>query len=331
LFGIKLSVLALPLTAFGLIQGVLNADQVQGSSPGEAFTSFNAPMLPLYASDSTSGPSAAPAPDGPYGWFNLLDSRSEFGSGFFPEPFLVDEGDRDREVAFSWFHQEGFGSITDQITGEIEWTFGDTTIEVEAPYETDTSPGTNDFTGLPDTERTSGMDSPQVAVRHPVWQYLSPDNNIDNTLVAGFEVAIPSNSPVGKDTELVPEIFDLLRIGDHLGIQTHVGYSTLLGSETPNKQTLEYSLDVSYQIDDSLVHLPDPLLAIVPIFELAGERGLNNGDLSNNLTGVIGARLNLAPIGRAAPRIGIGYVFPVDHQASQDFRWGVITSIVFDL
>ena len=286
----------------------------------------------MYASAAApASQSSDSAEPGPYGLFNLLDSRSELGTGFFPEPFLVDEGDRDCELALSWYHQQGPGSTIDQVTGEIEWTFFGTTIEVEAPWETDTSPGANPFTGEPQTQRVSGMDGIQVAARHPIWQYVSPDEQFDNTLVAGFELAIPTGSPVGKDTELVPEFFDLLRIGDHLGIQTHVGYSTLIGPDPVNQETLEYSLDVSYQIDSTLMTLPKNLLAIVPIFEMAGYRGLNNGDLSDNLSGVIGARFNLAPIGSASPRLGIGYVFPIDKQAREDFRWGIITSLVFDL
>jgi hypothetical protein len=281
--------------------------------------------------DQAGGSSTVPAAAGPYGLFNLLDSRSVFGDDFFPEPFLSDEGDRDNEVAFSWLHQEGAGSITDQITGGVELTFSDTTVEVQAPWETDTFPGGDPGTGLPDTQRISGMDSIQIALRHPIWQYVSPGNNIDNTLVAAFEVAVPTNSPVGRDTELVPEIFDLLRLGDHLGIQTHVGYSTLLGPDPSDRETLEYSLDLSYAIDGSIVPLPRELLGIVPIFELAGERGLNNGDLSDDLMGVFGARFNLAPIGGESIRIGIGYVFPIDKQAGEEFHWGIVTSLVFDL
>jgi len=273
----------------------------------------------------------AGADDGKYGWFDLLDHQSVYGTGFFPEPFLVDEGDKDREAEFTWYHQEGAGTVSDQHTAEIEWSFGDTTVEVEAPWETDTSAGSDSLTGLPEHQRISGMDGIQVALRHPVWQYVSSDNRIDNTLVAAFELAIPTNSPVGKDTELVPEIFDLLRVGDHLGIQTHIGYSTLLGSDPSDKKTLEYSLDVSYTIDNTIVPLPRELLGIVPMFELAGERGLNKGDLSDDLSGVIGVRFNLPPIGQAAPRLGIGYVFPVDHQAGESFRWGIVTSLVFDL
>jgi len=325
---VGLSVTLLSISAFS---SASQADQT-AFAPDSSGVSFNSVALPMYASAAAlvSQNSDSQEP-GPYGLFNLLDSRSELGTGFFPEPFLVDEGDRDYELALSWYHQEGPGSITDQVTGEIEWTFFGTTIEVEAPWETDTSPGTNSFTGEPQTQRVSGMDGIQVAARHPIWQCVSPDEQIDNTLVAGFELAIPTDSPVGKDTELVPEFFDLLRIGDHLGIQTHVGYSTLIGTDPVNQETLEYSLDVSYQIDSTIMTLPKNLLAIVPIFEMAGYRGLNNGDLSDNLSGVMGARFNLAPIGSASPRLGIGYVFPIDKQARDDFRWGIITSLVFDL
>src|SRR5580704_14390971 len=139
IYTFKSSVLVGLLTAVGLIQGISFADQdLIGSPPGAGLTSFNPTLLPLYASsDPTSAPAAAAPTEGPYGLFNLLDSRSQFGTGFFPEPFLVDEGDRDREVAFSWYHQEGPGTGVDQVTGEIEWTFWGTTIEIEAPWETD--------------------------------------------------------------------------------------------------------------------------------------------------------------------------------------------------
>jgi len=208
--------------------------------------------------------------------------------------------------------------------------FFGTTIEVEAPWETDTAAGT-DPAGFPEDQRVSGMAGIQIAARHPVWQYVSPDGIFDNTLVAGFEVGIPSNTPIQRDVELVPQIFDLLRVGNHFGFQLHVGYSTLIGSDPTNQKTLEYAGDFSYSIDSSIVRLPNELIAIVPIIEIAGERALNNWDESDNLSGVLGVRFNLAPMGRVAPRLGIGYVLPIDQQARKNFHWGVITSLVFDL
>src|ERR1035437_4920651 len=52
-------------------------------------------------SSDVSTPSVASATDTRYGLFNLLDHRSTYGEGVFPEPFLVDdsvlEDDEDRK------------------------------------------------------------------------------------------------------------------------------------------------------------------------------------------------------------------------------------------
>jgi hypothetical protein len=122
-----------------------------------------------------------------------------------------------------------------------------------------------------------------------------------------------------------------LRIGDHFGLQTHAGYSTLFGDDVNNLQTLEYSADFSYNIDATQIPLPHQVLALVPIFELAGERPLNHGDFNDNLTGVLGGRINLENLGPASPRLSVGYIFPIDKGARDDFSWGVVVSFVFDL
>lgn len=69
---------------------------------------------------------------------------------------------------------------------------------------------------------------------------------------------------------------------------------------------------------------------IVPEVELVGERGLNNGDQTNILTATAGVRLNLNPIGVVQPRVGIGYVFPIDQGAREEMNWGVVSSLVFE-
>jgi hypothetical protein len=284
---------------------------------------------PTGTSDSSGQSSETPA--GRYGPFGLFDGRSEYGTGFFPEPFLVDEGDLDKEIVFSWLHQEGKGNVTDVVSGEVEWSFGLATIEVEVPWERDTFQDFDPVTGRSQTDRTEGMDSIQVTVRHPVWQYVNDAETVDNTVVVACEIAMPTNSEVGHDAEVVPEVFDLLRLGDHFGFQTHIGYSTLYGVDTPNHQTLEYSADFSYSLDNSNARVPDGVLAVLPIVELAGYRGLNTHDLSDQLTGLIGFRVNLDSIGPLSPRLGIGYIVPIDKQDRRNFSWGVETSLVFDL
>ncbi len=260
-----------------------------------------------------------------FGPFGLFDTRSQYGTGFFPEPFLVDEGDLDREIVFSSIHQEGAGSLSTSVTGEVEWSFNLLTVEVEAPYEHDVTFDANS------RENSEGMGSPSISFRHPIWQYVSENETVDNTLVLACETAFPTNSEVSHSTEVVPGLFDLLRIGDHFGFQANVGLSTLYGGDENHDSTLEYSGDFSWIIDDTEISLPKEILGIVPIIELAGEASLNHGDHSDELTGVAGVRFNLANIGPALPRLGVGYIFPIDKQAREDFHWGVTVSLVFDL
>jgi hypothetical protein len=272
-----------------------------------------------------------PAESNRFGPFGLFDHRSVVGTGFYPEPFLVDEGDVDREVALSWIHQEGHHAVSDDVTAEIEWSFGQLTFELEAPYERDYSNTVDPDTGVKTVDRDEGIGSPSIAARHPIWEWVSANGNVDNALIGACEVAFPSNSRVGKTTEIVPGIFDLLRVGDHFGLQIHAGYSTLYGGDENNQQTFEYSADFSYNFDATQISLPRHVVGLVPMIELAGERPLNKGDTTNDLTGVIGGRINLESFGPASPRFGVGYVFPVDKGARDDFHWGVAVSLVFDL
>ena len=280
-------------------------------------------------SPSVPTPASLATPNGlvgtRFGPLGLFDSRSQYGTGFFPEPFLVDEGDLDREFVISSIHQEGAGSLSTSATVEVEWSFKMLTVEVEAPYEHDI---TYDPTGRTNAE---GMGSPELSFRHPIWQFVSPNETVDNTLVVSCETAFQVNSEESQSTEIVPGLFDLLRIGDHFGFQANLGLSTLYGGADNHNETVEYSGDFSWVIDDTEMSLPREILGIVPIVELAGERHVNHGDFSDNLTGVAGVRFNLANIGRALPRFGVGYIFPIDKQAREDFHWGVTVSLVFDL
>ena len=73
------------------------------------------------------------------------------------------------------------------------------------------------------------------------------------------------------------------------------------------------------------------MLQFIPVFELIGETELNKADPGrNSLTGNAGFRVNLKTVGQIQPRLGLGYVFPIDNGAREDMHWGVITSLVFE-
>ena len=66
------------------------------------------------------------------------------------------------------------------------------------------------------------------------------------------------------------------------------------------------------------------------MFELIGDTELDHDQPGHNsLTGNAGCRVNLKAIGDVQPRLGNGFVFPIDHGAREDLHWGVITSSVF--
>ena len=162
----------------------------------------------------------------------------------------------------------------------------------------------------------------RISFRHPVWQYISPSETVDNTLVVACETAFPTNSEVSQSTEIVPSLFDLLRIGDHFGFQANLGLSTLYGGDENHDSTIEYSGDFSWIIDNTEINLPKEILGIVPMIEVAGEHRVNHGDFSNNLSGVAGVRFNLANIGCALPRLGVGYIFPHRQRSKRRFSVG---------
>ncbi len=265
-----------------------------------------------------SSPSSSDTRYGPFGW---LDHRSQYGQFVFPEPFLVDDSDFEPgEARFDWLHTEAGHSKTDVFHPEIEMGFDEITFELEFPYERDTGAG-------PTTE---GFDNVDFGVRGPIYQYVSPTGFLDSTFGAGFEAGIPTESPVSKNAELVPKIFDDLKIGNFT-TEAILGYSTLFGpGEEGGLQTFEYGFLFGYTLQHDQLPLPD-VLQTIPFMELVGDTEMNKDNPGHNsLLGNAGFRFNLKAIGRVQPRPGIGFIFPLDSGARENTHWGVITSLVFE-
>jgi hypothetical protein len=273
------------------------------------------------ATNELSAPVQVAAPtETRYGLFNWLDSRSQYGQGVFPEPFLVDDSDLEPgEARLDWLHTGIHSSRENIVKGEVEKGFGLMTVELEVPYEYDTAPdGT-----------TKGFDNIDVAARYPFYQFVSVSGFVDSTLGAGIEIGIPTGSEVSKNAELVPKVFDDLKIGNFT-TQAVLGYSTLFGpGEAGGLQTFEYGFVFGYTLPRRQLPLPG-VLEMIPFLELLGETEVNKAEAGHNsLIGNAGFRFNLKAIGRVQARPGIGFVFPVDNGARQDLHWGVITSLVF--
>jgi hypothetical protein len=276
-------------------------------------------LPPLMAEEPTA---SAQPPDTRYGLFNLLDHRSSYGQDVFPEPFLVDDSDaEENEARLDWLHTQADGAKSDIVTAEVERGFGLLTLEIEVPYERDVEDG----------NISRGIGNIDLGARCPFYQYASTTGFWDTTIGSAVELGIPTESAVSENTELVPKFFNDTRIGRHFTVQSIFGYSTLFGpGDDGGRQTFEYGFDFGWTVPHRELPLPG-VLQFVPVFELAGETGLNKDESGqNSLLGNVAFRLNLKAIGEVQPRLGAGYIFPLDNNARTDVRHGVIVSLVFE-
>jgi hypothetical protein len=261
------------------------------------------------------------APDTRYGLFGLMDHRSSYGEGVYPEPFIVDDTDLEHnEFRFDWLHTKAGASHSDETKFEFEKGFGLVTFELEVPYERDVSPD-----GV-----VQGMANIDLGVRCPVFQYVSPGGFFDTTFGVAFEVGIPTTSEISKNAEWVPKVFNDLRIGSHLTLQSIAGYSILSGpGEDSGLHVFEYGFVLGYTFQHKELPIPG-IQQFIPVFEVSGEKQLNHGSAANSVIANAGFRVNLNAIGRIQPRLGVGYVFPMNEVAREDIHHGIFTSLVFE-
>lgn len=269
-------------------------------------------------------PAGTAQTDTRYGLFHLLDHRSIYGQGVFPEPFLVDESNGEtNEFRVDWLHTKSGDVHSDEFKVEVEKGFGLLTLELEVPFERERD--------VAEDTTTRGFDNISIGARYPFYQYVSPGGTIDSTLGASVEVGIPSNSSLSKNAELVPKIFNDLRIGRHFTLQSILGYSLRFGSgDEGGLRTLEYGFVFGYTIPHRELPLPG-VQQLIPVLELAGETELNKETPGRNrLTANAGFRANLKTIGPVQPRVGAGFVFPLDKGAREDAHWGFVTSLILE-
>jgi hypothetical protein len=257
-----------------------------------------------------------------YGLFNGLDHTSWYNQGNFPEPFLVDDSGLEiNETRLDWLHTAANNQRNDIASVEVEKGFGLLTVELRVPFERDATPG----------QVTQGIGNIELGARHPFYQFVSANGFFDTTVGAAMEAGFPVDSAVSKNTELVPKIFNDLRVGENFTVQSLFGYSTLLGSGADSGlQTLEYGFVFGYSIDHRRLRLPG-IQQLIPMFELKGEAPVNHVAAGqNSLLGNAAVRVNLNTLGRVQPRLGLGFVFPMNSNAREAVHWGIFTSLVFE-
>jgi hypothetical protein len=154
---------------------------------------------------------------------------------------------------------------------------------------------------------------------------------VDTTFGVATEVALPVNSARSRNTELVPKIFNDLILGDHFTLQSIFGYSTLFGpGPDRNSQHFESGFVFGYTFQHKELPIPG-VRQFIPMFELKGESAINRSDAGRTaLLGDLGFRVNLKAVGRAQPRLGFAFVFPLNNLERRNEHWATITSLVFD-
>jgi hypothetical protein len=277
--------------------------------------------IPARAGDSAVTNPAA-VPDTRYGLFNGLDSRSWYAQGNFPEPFLVDDSGLEvNEARLDWLHTQAGSQHSDTATAEVEKGFGLLTLELEVPYERDWNSGTV----------AQGLGNIDLGARYPFYQYVSSQDFFDTTFGGAMEAGIPASSAISVNPEFVPKIFNDTKIGDHFTAQSIFGWSTLTGGGTDGGlQTFESGFTFGYAIQHRELPLPD-VEQFIPMFELVGQTPLNQDNSGRtSLIGNACFRLNLKTIGRVQPRLGMGFIFPMNNGARADVHSGIVTSLVFE-
>ena len=262
------------------------------------------------------------APDTRYGLFNGLDHRSWYGQGDFPEPFLVDDSGLEiNETRLDWLHTRAGAQHNDTVKAEAEKGFGLLTLELEIPY-----------VRMADSGRvTQGFDNIDLGARCPFYQYVSGRGFFDTTFGGAIEVGIPASSAISVNPEFAPKIFNDIKIGEHFTLQSVFGYSTLAGGGAAGGlQTFEFGFTFGYFIEHRQLPLPG-VQRLIPMFELIGSTPMNEAESGrSSLLGNACFRLNLKTIGRVQPRLGLGFIFPINHTARTDVHSGIVTSLVFE-
>ena len=262
----------------------------------------------------------------------LLDHRSIYGHEWFPEPLRSEEGDVGDELRLDYFHAAKSGRQFDSGRVEVEQSFGLLTVELASGYQSDRNSTFDPDSGRVERDHQEGFTNIEIGVRHPVYQYVSPDRLFDTTFVLGLEVSPPVLSKVSRDVEIAASVFSLTRLGQHLSVQMELSDSVDVGPEDRGLATLEYDVVIGYELDRDTLPLPC-VSSLVPMLELAGEDSLNHDTAGENeLFATAGVRASLAcfPWLKEPPRLGIGYTFPLNSAARSEFHWGIATSIVFD-
>jgi hypothetical protein len=256
----------------------------------------------------------------------LLDTRSSYGNDFFPDPFIGPEFDAEQQFELDYLHSQKRGIQDDEVDAGAQWNVaGELTIAGEFGWDSLRESASS--TGGDDEKSGSGFENVDLAVYHPIFQYVSDNRQFDYTAVARLDFGIPTGTRVsGTDLQLTPYLGQLLRLGDHVSVETWTGSQFTIAPHPTNQ--FIYGGLIGYEIFPSQLRLP-LTSKLTPIFELDGQTPYSHNG-QDALFSVIGFDIQLGPFGDFQPDIEIGYQAPLDQGARQQSEWGIIAEVLLD-
>lgn len=261
-------------------------------------------------------------------FFNLLDHRSKYATGFFPGGIVAAAMPAQREIAETWYHYQRPGIQDDLIYNEVKWGIDQWTFSFEAPWQHEHVDGST-----PGSSRNlDGFNNFAISFRSPVYQYVSKSGFWDYSLVPDIEVDAPSGSATSTGTVLYPQVYQLLGIGNHLSLQGSFGTAFLTGSKLGGQKEINWSAIIGY----NLYHkdLPIPGIAdITPIMEIVGSDPISGSSGGRQAISIdFGAEINPMPKwGYLTPYFGFAAGPALTRAARAGGDWVLSAYIAFAL
>ncbi|MGC8539668.1 MAG: hypothetical protein ACP5QA_03450 [Phycisphaerae bacterium] len=253
---------------------------------GSPFNFNSSNMATIEADDIPASPPASSR----Y-FFNLLDHRSKYATGFFPGGIVAAAMPAQREVAETWYHYQRPGLQDDLFYNEVKWGIDQWTFSFESPWQHEHIDGST-----PGSSRNvDGWNNFAISFRSPIYQYVSKSGFWDYSLVPDIEVDAPSGSATSAGTVIYPQVYQLLGIGNHLSLQGSFGTAFLTGSKLGGQKEINWSAIIGY----NLYHkdLPIPGIAdITPLMEIVGSDPISGSNVGQQAISIdFGAEINPMP------------------------------------
>ncbi len=154
---------------------------------------------------------------------------------------------------------------------------------------------------------------------------------MDDTFAAGFRLGVPTQSRLSRDTHSSPRIFNLLKLGDHISLQTDAAFDIQVGPTAGGFTAANYDAILGYRIGRDMVNFPW-VESVTPMVSLNGQSYLHQVPAGENdlftLVGFEASFSQLSPI-PIQPKAEIGCLIPLNDAAYRGGHWEIVASLIF--